>query len=61
MSNKTPIYTLKAVKRYEQKVTKKNISLNPDIESDLIKAIESDKTAFSTLVKRLLRKHYNLD
>lgn len=61
MSNKTPSYTLKAVKRYEQKVTKKNISLNPDIELDLIKAIESDKTAFGTLVKKLLRKHYNLD
>ena len=61
MSNKTPIYTLKAVKRYEQKVTKKNISLNPDTELELIRAIERDKTAFSTLVKKLLRKHYNLD
>ena len=61
MSKKTPSYTLKAIKRYEQKVTKKNISFNPDVESDLIKAIGSDKTAFSTLVKRLLRKHYNLD
>lgn len=60
MTNKTPSYTLNAVKRYEQKVTKKNISFNPDVEADLIRAIENDKTAFSTLVKQLLRKHYKL-
>lgn len=58
MATKTPTYTRKAIKNYDKKVIKKQIVLNPDIDSDLLKAIKQDDMAFSKRVKELLRDFY---
>lgn len=61
MVTKTPTYTRKAIKNYDKKVIKKQIVLNPDIDSDLLEAIEQDDVAFSKRVKELLRGFYQPD
>lgn len=58
MVTKTPTYTRKAIKNYDKKVIKKQIVLNPDIDSDLLEAINQDDMAFSKRVKELLRDFY---
>ena len=58
MATKTPTYTRKAIKNYDKKVIKKQIVLNPDIDSDLLEAINQDDMAFSKRVKELLRDFY---
>lgn len=58
MATKTPTYTRKAIKNYDKKVIKKQIVLNPDIDSDLLEAIKQDDVAFSKRVKELLRDFY---
>lgn len=57
---KTKKSQLKAQKNYDSKVIRKQMTFNPDTESDLIKAIDFDKEKFAVLVKRLLRQHYKL-
>lgn len=57
----TPDYVRRAVARYDAKVTKKVVVLNPDNDSDIMKAIKKDKNMpFSKLCKHLLREHYQL-
>ena len=58
MVTKTPTYTRKAIKNYDKKVIKKQIVLNPDIDSDLLEAIKQDDVAFSKRIKELLRDFY---
>lgn len=60
MTNKTPKYRLETNDRYEQKLKRKNVIFKQLDDSDLLKAIESDKEGFSPLVIRLLREYYNI-
>lgn len=61
MTNKTPEYRLSANNRYEQKLKRKNVIFKQLDDSDLLRAIDSDKEGFSPLVIRLLREHYNIN
>ena len=61
MSNaKTAPYTLRAIADYEKKVVKKAIIINPDSDSELLKAIENDDTPFGTRVKQTLKDFYKI-
>ena len=61
MSNaKTASYTMRAIANYEKKVVKKAIIINPDSDSELLKAIENDSMAFGTRVKQLLKDFYKI-
>ena len=61
MSNtKTAPYTMRAIANYEKKVVKKAIIINPDSDSELLKAIENDNMAFGTRVKQLLKDFYKI-
>ena len=50
----------KALKKYRDKLIKKQITFNPDKDSDLIAAMDNDKQPLNSLVKRLLREYYSL-
>ena len=61
MSNaKTASYTMRAIANYEKKVVKKAVIINPDSDSELLKAIENDDMAFGTRVKQLLKDFYKI-
>ena len=61
MSNtKTASYTMRAIANYEKKVVKKAVIINPDSDSELLKAIENDDMAFGTRVKQLLKEFYKI-
>lgn len=60
MTAKTPVYTRNAVKRYDAKVIKKQVVLNPDSDAALIAAIAADDSAFSVRVKLLLKEFYGV-
>ena len=61
MSNtKTAPYTMRAIANYEKKVVKKAVIINPDSDSELLKAIENDDTPFGTRVKQLLKEFYKI-
>ena len=61
MSNtKTASYTMRAIANYEKKVVKKAIIINPDSDSELLKAIENDNVPFGTRVKQLLKDFYKI-
>lgn len=51
----------RAIKKYEKKISRKNVVFRSDNDSDLIEAIGADSTPFSGLVKELLRVHYGID
>ena len=61
MTNKTPSYTLKAVAKYEKKIKKKSLVINPQVDAELLKAIKNDEIAFSTRVKLLLKDFYKIN
>ena len=60
MTNKTKDYTLRAVKKYDAKVKKPQVVLNPDIESErlIIEAVAVNGDKFSELCKTLLKQYY---
>lgn len=59
---KVPLYTRRASDNHRKKLVTKNITINKETESDLLMALEGDKTqSFNALVKGLLRRHYELD
>ena len=61
MSNtKTASYTMRAIANYEKKVVKRAVIINPDSDSELLKAIENDSMAFGTRVKQLLKDFYKI-
>ena len=61
MSNtKTASYTMRAIANYEKKVVKKAVIINPDSDSELLKAIKNDNMAFGTRVKQLLKDFYKI-
>lgn len=61
-NNLTPQYVLEAVAKYDRKVTKKSVVLNPEVDGELLDAVKKDDgIKFSRLCKHLLRKHYGLE
>lgn len=59
---KTPKYTLKAVSKYDKKVKKPQVVLNPELpdEQAIIEAIKDDELSFSERCKFLLKKYYEI-
>ena len=51
---------MRAIANYEKKVVKKAIIINPDSDSELLKAIENDNVPFGTRVKQLLKDFYKI-
>lgn len=62
MKNKTKEYTLRAVKKYDAKVKKPQVVLNPEIESErlIIEAVAANGDKFSELCKTLLKQYYSI-
>lgn len=62
MKNKTKEYTLRAVRKYDAKVKKPQVVLNPEIESErlIIEAVAENGDKFSELCKTLLKQHYSI-
>lgn len=50
----------RASTKYVKKVRKPQVVINPDIDSELLDAIDNDDTTFSELCKQLLKQHYNI-
>ena len=51
---------MRAIANYEKKIVKKAVIINPDSDSELLKAIENDDMAFGTRVKQLLKDFYKI-
>lgn len=59
--NKTKDYVLRANANYRKKhTTTKSVQFHNSKDADILNAIANDKQAFASLIKDLLRKHYNL-
>lgn len=60
--NKTPDYVLRANANYRKKhTTNKSLQLHNEKDADIIQALQNDTAPFNSLVKDLLRNHYNLN
>lgn len=60
-SLKTPSYIRRAIKKREESIINKSVSLNPEKDAPLIEAIEQDAQGnFTALARKLLREHYQL-
>lgn len=51
----------RADSKYVKKVAKKQVVINPDVDSELLAAIASDDMSFSERCKELLRAYYTID
>lgn len=62
MANKTKDYTLRAVAKYDKRVRKPQVVLDPDVESErlICEALDISGDKFSVLCKKLLKAHYGI-
>lgn len=49
----------KASSKYVKKVRKPQVVINPDVDGELLDAIDNDDMSFSERCKQLLRQYYN--
>ncbi|ARE66974.1 hypothetical protein [Moraxella catarrhalis] len=61
MSNITPEYTRRAIKKYEEGLVRKPVTFSVEADSDILSAIDSDETPFTALALSLLYKHYGIE
>ncbi|MFB6347873.1 hypothetical protein ACFBZI_07730 [Moraxella sp. ZJ142] len=57
---KTPEYTLRAIKKYQQKRRQKRIDFHIEKDAELLAKIDADDGSFSELCRKLLRQHYQI-
>lgn len=60
-SLKTPSYTRRAIKEYENKLVKKSVTFDKENDKALLKMLTEDKKPFVQIVKTALKQHYNLN
>lgn len=61
MSNATPEYTRRAIKKYEEGLIKKIVLFSSEADADILAAIDADDTPFTALALSLLYKHYGIE
>lgn len=61
MSNITPEYTRRAIKKYEERLVKKIVTFSVDTDADILTAIDADDTPFTALALSLLYKYYGIE